>query len=152
MRRLVTAALFVAAGIATAAPVPEPPVPVLGPLPTFVNLSQARIDAKAIQGTQLTYRTETKSVRETVDVGGQKVTRPGTVTELVQATTSFNYPLDQYDVVTAEGKALSPETALPLLKATPLILVSEAALDPAFQKVLAKDVLILVRKKPAAKP
>jgi len=148
MRRLVTAALLVAAGFATAAPVPESPPLVQGPLPTFVNLSQAKIDGKTIKGTLVTHRAVNKAVQEVVDVGGQKVTRTKTVTEMVPVTTSFTYALDHFDVVTADGKTLSLEAALPLLKGTPLVLVSEAALDPAFQKVLARDALILVRKKP----
>jgi hypothetical protein len=136
MFRAALSGLLITASVVLSAPVPEPTTKVVGPLPTFLNLSEAKIVDQVI-----------KNVPMVVEMGGQKITRIQQVTEQVPVTRAFQVRLTDHEVVTAGGKTLTLEAALPLLKAAPLVLVSDGPLDPAFGKVLKPETIILIRKK-----
>lgn len=147
MFRAALSGLLITASVVLSAPVPEPTTKVVGPLPTFLNLSQAKIVDQVITGTRIDYQTVTKNVPVVEEMAGRKITRIQQVTEQVPVTRAFQVRLTDHEVVTAGGKTLTLEAALPLLKAAPLVLVSDGPLDPAFGKVLKPETIILIRKK-----
>jgi len=145
MRSLLLALLLV--GSLVAAPVPDEPVAPKGAAPTFLTLNSTSIDKNVLTVTSTRYVTVNEVVTEMVVIGGQNITRSRAVPKQVPQTQQAVYSLDTHEIRTAEGKALSTETAIPMLKATSVILLSDGPLDPAYARLLAKDTLILVKKK-----
>jgi hypothetical protein len=136
-------------GSVVAAPVPdEKPKPPTGAPPGFMTISAASLGEKGVlQLTSTELVPVTKQVPVTVTRGNQVITEIRNVTEYATTLKTTLYAPQGFEIVTGEGKTLTFEAAVPLLKATAVVLVTEGPLDPAYQKLLARDALVLVRKK-----
>jgi hypothetical protein len=139
--------LVLFAGVVGAAPVPEPPEPPAGPAPTFLTITGATIDKDTLhlQSREYVGITTVTYVKEME--GNLPVFRPVMVTEFGPVAKYSAYPLSEITLTTAEGKPLTPEAALILLNGTSVVLLSAGPLDPAYRKVLARDAVVLVKKK-----
>lgn len=143
MRALV---LAFCAGAVVAAPVPETPLAPKGPAPAFQTITAASLVKNTLRLVGARTQQVAKSVPTTVVRGNRTVTEYRTVTEPLLVTTTTEYPTDRYDIV-IDGKVISAEAALPLLKKTSVVLVCEGALDPAYQKLLTREAVVIVKKK-----
>lgn len=115
--------------------------------PAFQMALQLDAGKGVVRFLQTELVTVPEKVAVTEIVGGKERIVEKIVTRTVTVSKEVEQKLTSFDILTGDGKKLTPEEAAPLVKnRLVLVTVDVGGLDPLYRKLLAKDALVFVRK------